>query len=41
MTTQLKDLIGKTMRSVENLDNVEIKFTTDDGRAFSLYHEQD
>lgn len=38
---KLKDLIGKTMASVENVNNEEIVFTTTDGEKFSLYHLQD
>ena len=39
--TELKDLIGKTMASVENVNDEEIMFTTDDGRRYKLYHSQD
>ena len=35
---KLKDLIGKTMVSVENFDNLELVFTTTDGEEFTLYH---
>jgi hypothetical protein len=38
---QLSDLVGKTMVSVENQADYEIVFTTDDGRTFKLYHDQD
>ena len=38
---ELKDLIGKTMASVENVNDEEIVFTTDDGRRYKLYHSQD
>lgn len=40
-TAELKDLIGKTMVSVENVDDREIIFTTTDGEKFILYHCQD
>lgn len=38
---ELKDLIGKTMDCVENVNDEEIVFTTDDGRRYKLYHSQD
>lgn len=38
---KLKDLIGKTMASVENVNDEEIVFTTDDGRRYKLYHCQE
>ena len=38
---ELKDLIGKTMAGVENVNDEEIVFTTDDGRRYKLYHSQD
>ena len=38
---ELKDLIGKTMARVENVNDEEIVFTTDDGRRYKLYHSQD
>ena len=37
---ELKDLIGKTMACVENVNDKEIVFTTDDGRRYKLYHSQ-
>jgi len=41
MGAKLKDLIGKTMMSVENKDNEEIIFTTDKGEKYKLYHTYD
>lgn len=41
MEAKLKDLIGKTMVSVENYKNEEIIFTTDEGKKYKLYHESD
>lgn len=41
MEAQLKDLIGKTMVSVDNNNNDEIIFKTDDGKQYKLFHEQD
>lgn len=34
------DLIGKTLISVENLNNEEIVFVTDAGETFKLFHSQ-
>lgn len=34
------ELIGKTLVSVENKANEELVFTTDTGRVFMLYHDQ-
>jgi len=38
---ELKDLIGKTFASVENVDDEEIVFTTAEGQQYRLYHAQD
>ena len=38
---ELKDLIGQTMASVENLGDSELLFTTTDGKKFKLHHSQD
>ena len=35
---ELKDLLGKTMTSVENKGD-ELVFTTTEGKSFKLYHE--
>ncbi len=35
------ELVGKTLKSVENKDDEEIVFTTVDGEVFKLYHSQD
>lgn len=37
---EIEDLIGKTLASVEN-EGSEVVFTTDNGRKWKLYHEQD
>lgn len=37
---ELKDLIGKTMASVENVNDEEIVFTTTDGKRYKLTHNQ-
>ena len=36
---ELKDLLGKTMTSVENKGD-ELVFTTTEGKSFKLYHSQ-
>ena len=38
---ELKDLLGKTMKSVINVENKEIIFTPKEGPQYKLYHEQD
>ena len=38
---ELKDLIGKMMISVRNVDDREIIFETDDTRTYKLWHNQD
>lgn len=38
---KLTTLVGKTMKSVEKIDDSEIVFTTEDGEHYSLHHEQD
>jgi hypothetical protein len=37
---KVSDLVGHTMRSVENRENDEIVFTCDNGEVFKLYHDQ-
>lgn len=39
--TELKDLLGQTMASVVNIDDVELVFTTTDGKQYKLHHPQD
>lgn len=39
--SELKDLIGKTMVSVENINNERLVFTTNDGKSYTLHHYQD
>jgi len=39
---QVKDLLGLTLIEIEvNTEETEIIFTTDKGRSFKMYHEQD
>lgn len=38
---ELKDLIGQTMASVENVNDEELVFITTDGKKFKLHHSQD
>ena len=38
---ELKDLLGKTMASVENVNDEELVFTTTDGKRYKLHHYQD
>jgi len=35
------ELVGKTLKSVENKDNEEIIFTTVNNEVYKLYHSQD
>ena len=37
----INDLLGKTMLSVENRNNEEIIFRSDDHREFVFYYEPD
>ena len=39
--SKLKDLIGQTMVSVENVDGRELLFTAVDGKKYKLHHDQD
>ena len=41
MNTELKELVGRTMKSVENKGNQELLFTDVNGDVFMFYHEQD
>lgn len=38
---EFKDLIGKTLTSVENIDNEELVFTVSKSKKYKLYHDQD
>jgi hypothetical protein len=38
---ELKDLLGKTMSSVENQDDEALVFTTAEGKRYALHHSQD
>ena len=37
----IKKLLGKTLTSVENINDVELVFTTTKGRKYRLHHDQD
>lgn len=41
MKTDLKELIGKTVLSLENKDNEELIFHCDDNSIYKLWHPQD
>jgi hypothetical protein len=36
-----EDLVGKTLSSVENIDDIELYFITTEDEEFKLYHQQD
>ena len=38
---ELKDLLGQTMTSVENVNDEELVFTTTEGKRYKLHHDQD
>ena len=38
---ELKDLLGKTLTSVENVNDKELVFATTDGKRYKLHHDQD
>ena len=38
---KVKDLIGQTMASVVNKDNIEVIFTTTEGQKYKMNHSQD
>jgi hypothetical protein len=38
---ELKNLLGKTMTSVENVNDEELVFTMADGKRYKLHHAQD
>lgn len=37
----IKELEGKVLTSIENKDNLELVFTTNEGEQYKLYHVQD
>lgn len=37
---EVSELVGKTMRSVENVGNAELVFTTEEGGRYKLHHDQ-
>ncbi|MEH7521717.1 hypothetical protein V7149_00320 [Bacillus sp. JJ1503] len=37
----VEELVGKTIVSVENRDNYELHFQTDNGEKYVMFHEQD
>jgi len=39
--TEIKELIGKTMKSVRQKGDDELLFETDDGKIMRFYHSQD
>lgn len=41
MYEKFSDLVGKTMKRVENVNDEEIVFETVDGESYKLYHDQD
>ena len=41
MYTEIKELIGKTLVKIEQIDKEEIIFTTSEGDKYKMYHEQD
>lgn len=41
MSCQFSDLLGKTLTEVTKVDNERIRFVTDDGRTFQMWHSQD
>ena len=40
MELEISALIGKTLISIENIDNAELVFTSDDGNEYKRYHIQ-
>lgn len=38
---ELSELIGKQLVKIENSDNEHIDFTTDSGKIYRMYHNQD
>ena len=38
---EVKDLLGKTLVKIENNEDIELVFHTDDGKKYMMYHEQD
>jgi hypothetical protein len=41
MTTNVSELIGKTLVSIEKINDDELIFTCDTGEKYKMYHEQD
>ena len=39
--SKIEELIGKTMTSVERIDDYVIRFESTEGETYKLYHEQD
>lgn len=39
--TTVEDLVGLTMSSVKNINDEELVLTSEDGRVFKFYHNQD
>lgn len=40
-SADISDLVGKTLISVENIDDGELRFVTSDGVTYRMYHDQD
>lgn len=38
---KFEDLIGKTLLTVDKIDNDKLIFKTTDGKTYKMYHEQD
>jgi len=41
MKANVSELLGLTLVSVERIDNEELRFTTDNGIIYHMYHDQD
>jgi hypothetical protein len=41
METGIKQLVGKTIVDIKNIDNRELRFTTKEGDVYCMYHRQD
>lgn len=38
---EVSDLVGLTLSAVDKIGSEEIRFTVDDGRVYTMFHEQD
>ena len=41
MDAKFEDLKGKTLTKIENNNNIELIFYTNDGKKYKMYHDQD